>query len=106
VFEDGAHRRVLAIDVSGADLARTRRGWDWRGDATAIERLEVRPSGDKARVRLRGRLPAFDLVDANGASAGSAGGALYWRVEFGRVCSGSLELICTDGAKGKRRCRD
>lgn len=105
-FEDGAGRTVFAVNLSGAELQPARSGWVLAPSVAAFERLEVRPRSGSVRVSLRGVLPRFELVDATGAPATSAGGILRWRVSLGLACSGALELTCWDNEQGDRRCVD
>ena len=104
IFEDGAQHVVLGVDLAGSDLTAKRSGWQLARPGDVLRRLEVRPSTGTARVTLRGTLPEFALLDASGAPAGSAPGALTWRVRFGQLCSGTIAFACTDDARGRRRC--
>jgi Domain of unknown function (DUF4082)/Fibronectin type III domain len=105
VFEDGVHRRLLAVNLSGGDFEPTRTGWKARAGASTFERVAVRRTHGRVVVSLRGGLPLFALVDAAGAIAGPTDPALHWRVRFGAVCSDSLQLVCSENAAGRRRCR-
>jgi hypothetical protein len=70
-----------------------------------MSRLQVRPRAGTARVTLRGTLPDFPLVDAAGALAAGGRGALAWRVRFGQGCAGTIDFVCSDDARDRRRRR-
>jgi hypothetical protein len=100
LFEDGAGRLVVEIDVPGEDLVTTRSGWELAAPLPGLTSLEVRPSTTTARVSLRAFLPAFPLDGPDGS------GTLRWRMRFGSECAASLTLICTDSTSGARTCRE
>jgi hypothetical protein len=105
VFEDGARRPLLTVDLPGSNLEPTSNGWQASAGVPAVERFTVRRRGGDVVLSLRARFPPFDVVDASSASAGSADPSLHWRVRFGAVCADSLPLTCTEDARDRRRCR-